>query len=168
MQDAPYSITVVPASLIENLQAYQPEDIWRVIPQITNSNTQQNTSGNPSAYVRGFAITQFTNQAGVTYDGLLHGAGGMFDTVVEDKERVELLSGTSGFLYGNGSVGGVINNVLKRPTATTYSSVTVGDNAGDNGFVHGDFGGPPSKFQDCATICSATASILFIKAATLQ
>ena len=142
IQDAPYSITVVPSSLIENLQAYQPEDVWKVIPQITNSNTLQNTSGNPFAYVRGFAITQFTNQAGVAYDGLLGGAGGMFDTVVEDKERVELLAGTSGFLYGAGSVGGVINNVLKRPTATPYSSVTLGDNAGDNGFVHGDFGGP--------------------------
>ncbi len=98
LQDAPYSITVVPSPMIENLQAYQPEDIWRVIPQITNNNTQQNSSGNPFAYVRGFSITQFTNQAGVTYDGLLGGAGGMFSTVLEDKERVELLSGTSGFL----------------------------------------------------------------------
>ncbi len=142
LQDAPYSITVVPSAFIENLQAYQPEDVWKVIPQITNNNTQQNRTGNPFAYVRGFSITQFTNGSGVVYDGLLGGAGGEFNTVMEDKERVELLSGVSGFLYGTGSVGGVLNNVLKRPTATTYNSVTAGDNAGANGYVHGDFGGP--------------------------
>lgn len=142
IQDAPYSISVVPSALIENLQAYQPEDVYKIIPQITNVIPAQNVSGNPEVFVRGFGITQFTNGAGVTYDGLLGGAGGMFDTTLEDKERVELLSGVSGFLYGTGSVGGVINNVLKRPTATAYYSVTAGDNAGGNGYIHGDFGGP--------------------------
>ncbi len=142
IQDAPYSISVVPASLIENLQAYEPEDIVRVLPQVTNVLTQQNKSGNPFLYVRGFSITQFTNGAGVTYDGMLGGAGGMFNQVLEDKERVELLAGVDGFLYGTNSVGGNLNYVLKRPTATTYNSITAGDNAGANGFVHGDFGGP--------------------------
>lgn len=141
VQDAPYSISVVPSQLIENVQASQPEDVYKLIPQITNVLPQQNISGNPFAYVRGFSITQFTNGAGVAYDGLLGGAGGMFNTVLEDKERVELLSGVSGFLYGTGSVGGVINNVLKRPTEQRYDSVTVGTNSGENGYIHGDFGG---------------------------
>jgi iron complex outermembrane receptor protein len=61
---------------------------------------------------------------------------------LEDKERVEVLSGVDGFLYGTGSVGGNINYVLKRPTAAPYYSVTAGDNAGANGYIHGDFGGP--------------------------
>ncbi len=142
IQDAPYSITVVPHELIDNLQAYQPEQLVKVIPQITNVLPQQNNSGNPFFYVRGFTITQFTNNAGMTYDGLLGGAGGMFDTVLEDKERLELLSGVDGFLYGTGSVGGNLNYVLKRPTVTSYASVTAGDNSGQNGYIHGDFGGP--------------------------
>ena len=142
LQDTPYSVSVVPSSLIENLQAYQPENLVQVLPQVTNVLTQQNSSGNPFLYVRGFSITQFTNNAGVTYDGMLGGAGGMFTNVLEDKERVELLAGADGFLYGTNSVGGNLNYVLKRPTATTYNSITAGDNAGANGFVHGDFGGP--------------------------
>ena len=56
-----------------------------------------------------------------------------------------MLSGADGFLYGTGSVGGNINYVLKRPTATNYSSVTIGDNAGGNSYFHGDFGGPIGK-----------------------
>ena len=142
VQDTPYSISVVPSALIENLQAYSIDDIVKVIPQVTNVIPLQNINGNSFLYIRGFAITQFTNNAGVTYDGMLGGAGGMFYTTLEDKERVEVLAGVDGFLYGTGSVGGNINYVLKRPTATPYFAVTAGDNAGANGFIHGDFGGP--------------------------
>lgn len=141
LQDLPYSITVVPSTLMENIQAYQPEDLFSVVPQITNILPQQNSTGNPFFYLRGFSVTEFTNGAGVTYDGLLN-AGPRLDAVLEDKERAEVLSGVDGFLYGIGSVGGNINYVLKRPTPTLYASVTVGDNDGANGYVHGDFGGP--------------------------
>ena len=118
LQDTPYSITVVPSPLIENLQAYSIDDLVKVIPQVTNAVPLQNINGNSMLYLRGFEITQFTNNSGVTYDGMLGGAGGMFYTSLEDKERVEVLSGVNGFLYGTGSVGGNINYVLKRPTAT--------------------------------------------------
>ncbi len=144
MQDTPYSISVVPAPLIENLQATSLDDIAKVIPQVTNIAPYQNSSGNPFFYLRGFQVTQFTDKAGLTYDGMQGGAGGMFATVLDDKERVEILSGVNGFLYGTGSVGGNINYVLKRPTATPYAAITAGDNAGENGYIHGDFGGPVS------------------------
>ncbi len=142
LQDAPYSMSVVSGELIENLQAYQPEQLVKVIPQITQVNPNQNSGqGNPLFYIRGFAVSQYTNNTGFTYDGL-GGVGGVIDTVLEDKERVEFLSGVDGFLYGIGSVGGNLNYVLKRPTAVSYNSITVGSNAGANGYVHGDFGGP--------------------------
>jgi iron complex outermembrane receptor protein len=142
VQDAPYSLTVIPSQLIENLQAWQPEDLVKVVPQITNVTPIQNLNGNPFFTIRGFKTSQFTNGAGVTYDGLQGGVGGALANTLEDKERVEVLSGVSGFLYGIGGVGGNINYVLKRPTATPYYSLTGGNNAGANGFVHGDFGGP--------------------------
>jgi len=145
LQDLPYSITVVPSTLIQNLQANNPEDLAKVVPQITNVLPQQNNTGNPFFYIRGFSISQFTNGAGVTYDGWLGPTGGQFDTTLEDKEQVEVLSGVDGFLYGIGSVGGNINYVLKRPTETRFASITAGDNEGENGYLHGDFGGPLDK-----------------------
>jgi iron complex outermembrane receptor protein len=35
-----------------------------------------------------------------------------------------------------------VDYVLKRPTPEPYNSITVGDYGGDQGYVHGDFGGP--------------------------
>jgi iron complex outermembrane receptor protein len=114
VQDTPYSISVIPSSLIENLQAYQSENLYNIIPQITNFQPSQNRGGFSIAYIRGFAVSQYVNDAGITYDGML--AAGGTNVTLEDKERVEVLSGVNGFLYGTGSVGGNINYVLKRPT----------------------------------------------------
>ncbi len=139
--DLPYSLTVVPSTLIDNLQAFQPEQINMVIPQVTNALELQNFDGHPWAYVRGFNIAPYTNGAGATYEGMQK-AGGLLFNVLEDKDRIELLAGADGFLYGMGSIGGNFNQVLKRPTIHPYYSITVGDNDGDNGYVHGDFSGP--------------------------
>ena len=143
VQDTPYSISIVPAPLIENLQATTPDDLYKVIPQITNFTPSQNQSAQTSFTVRGYRINPWTNNGlGMAYDGLQGGVGGTNGITLEDKERVEMLSGVSGFLYGTGNVGGLVNYVLKRPTSAPYASVTVGDNAGENGYIHGDFGGP--------------------------
>jgi iron complex outermembrane receptor protein len=64
---------------------------------------------------------------------------------LEDKERVEVLSGVSGFLYGPANVGGTINYVLKRPTAESFTNLKVGGTGGENYYVHFDLGGPVDK-----------------------
>ena len=134
MQDTPYSISVVPAPLIENLQATSLDDIAKVIPQVTNIAPYQNSSGNPFFYLRGFQVTQFTDKAGLTYDGMQGGAGGMFATVLDDKERVQRFSAAlTAFCMGQAASVGTSIAVLKRPTATPYAAITAGDNAGENG-----------------------------------
>ena len=48
------------------------------------------------------------------------------DLSLEPFEQVELLKGLSGFMYGFGAPGGIVNYVLKRPTDDPYRSITVG------------------------------------------
>ncbi|KKB60740.1 hypothetical protein WM40_27445, partial [Robbsia andropogonis] len=45
---------------------------------------------------------------------------------MEAFERVELLKGLSGFMYGFGSPGGIVNYVLKRPTEKRFTTLTAG------------------------------------------
>jgi iron complex outermembrane receptor protein len=42
-----------------------------------------------------------------------------------DKERVEVLKGANALLYGITSPGGIVNFVMKRPTAEAYESISV-------------------------------------------
>lgn len=137
VQDAPYSITVVPAELIQNTQGYTTDNLTKVIPQLTSSFNSQNAfNGSSTFYDRG-------QVAGTLYDGLTGGIGGTNNgNASENMQRVEFLSGVGGFLYGTNFLGGALNYVLKRPTATPLYDMTVGDNAGSNTYIHLDVGGP--------------------------
>ena len=136
IQDTPYSISVVPAQEIENLQISTPDQLFRVDP-LTQSWKQQTFNNWAGVYIRGFNVVE------AAQDGIRDSNGyGMF---LEDKERVEILTGLSGFLYGPANVGGLVNYITKRPTETPLADVTVGDYGGQNYYVHGDFGGPIDK-----------------------
>ncbi|MET4898761.1 TonB-dependent receptor [Sphingomonadaceae bacterium jetA1] len=131
--DTPYSVSVTPRELIQNIQAQSPDDIFKVNPY-TRTMTAQITGWVPMVSIRGFQ----------TYD---RAEGGLrrsthHAAVVEDKERVEVLGGLSGFLYGASSPGGMVNYVYKRPTLDPFHSVTVGNYGGNQYYGHGDFGGP--------------------------
>ena len=134
LQDTPYSISVVSRDLIENLQATTPEQIYRAVPTIQTGELSYRND-EPTVNMRGFQVY-------LPYrDGLFGDYIGL-GTTTEDVERVEVFTGLSGFLYGPGNVGGMINYVSKRPTAERLNRVAVGNNGGGNWYVHGDFGGP--------------------------
>src|SRR5262249_30124711 len=61
---------------------------------------------------------------------------------LEQYERIEVMSGVSGFMYGVDSNAGFLNYVTKRPTAVPYQSVTVAAPDGRSGYAHLDVGGP--------------------------
>lgn len=56
-------------------------------------------------------------------------------------ERVDLLKGSAGFMYGFGSPGGVLNYVTKKPTDTPVRSVSVGYTSNSILSEHIDLGG---------------------------
>jgi len=132
LQDAPYSVTVVPRELLANIQAQSPDDVFRINPT-TQSTTPQITGWAPMVRIRGY------NSYDSAQDGLRRPYS--YASTMEDKERIEVLSGLSGFLYGAAAPGGMVNYVDKRPTQERLASVTLGNYGGGQYYVHGDFGG---------------------------
>lgn len=130
--DTPFSISVLPRELIQNVQAQSPDDLYKLNPS-TRTNVPQSTGWSPMVSIRGFG----------TYDTAEDGLRRPYNhaAVTEDKERVEVLNGLSGFLYGAAAPGGMINYVYKRPTIERLTSVTVGNYGGSQYYLHGDFGG---------------------------
>ena len=133
LKDTPFAVSVMPRELLQNIQAQSPDDVFRLNPS-TRTSTPQITGWSPMVNIRGFA----------TYDSAWDGLRRSYShaTSLEDVERVEILNGLSGFLYGATAPGGMINYVSKRPTADRYNSITMGSYGGEQGYVHGDFGGP--------------------------
>jgi iron complex outermembrane receptor protein len=135
--DTPYSMTVIPHQLIENVQAPSPDPIIQMNP-FSQLNTPTTRGYNVTETIRGFSAMQLfdsSRESLVAYEDL------------EDKDRVEILNGLSGFLNGNAAAstvlpGGTINYILKRPTDTQFTDLTVGEYYNYDPYTHVDVGGP--------------------------
>ena len=104
LQETPYSINVVSESLIENLQATSPDQVYKIIPVIQEAGLKDRSS----ATMRGF--TNF----GVAHNGINDEWSPSFDIVMEQTAQIEVLTGLSGFFYGASNIGGTINYVSKK------------------------------------------------------
>lgn len=130
--DTPYSINVISQELIQNTQALTPDDIYKLNPS-TRSIAAQASGWQPVISIRGF------NTSDSAEDGLRRSSN--YAAVLEDKERIEVLNGLAGFMYGAAAPAGIVNYVYKRPTMERLTNVTVGNYGGGQYYVHGDFGG---------------------------
>ena len=105
--DAPQSINVVPAEVIRQQGVSTLADALRNVPGITLNAGEGGTHGD-LVNLRGFS-------AGDDYfmDGLRD--TGLYDRDTFDYESIEVYKGPASTLFGRGSTGGVINQVLKSP-----------------------------------------------------
>lgn len=134
LQDTPYSMSIVPSDLIQNAFITDMDQIARVNP-VVQLNRSSNYDDTQFPIIRGFS------NFALIMDGMRLSTAPQ-GISLEDVERIEVLSGTSGFLYGSGNVGGVVNYVLKRPTAERLTRLTLGNYGGEQYFGHLDLGGP--------------------------
>lgn len=135
--DTPYSINVMSSALLENAQVSSIDNVYKMNPVIQPWSPTNRAV--PNFIIRGFTIP---NTSGKMQDGL---RSFFLQMPLEDKERIEVLSGVSGFLYGPANVGGTINYVLKKPTAEPFANIKIGGTGGENYFFHLDLGGPVDR-----------------------
>lgn len=63
------------------------------------------------------------------------------DTLIEDIERIEIIRGPAGAVWGTNAVNGVINIITKRATDTQGTLLTAGGGSFEQGFVGARYGG---------------------------
>jgi len=137
LKDLPYSINVTPEQMIENMQATSAAEALRY-----NPSARPQLGGTLSSnyfMIRGFSVSPYGTAGNVMLDGIRVIE---LSEPMEDKAGVEVLNGPASFLYGFTGPGGVINYASKRPTETRLNRVTAGTYGGEQGYIHGDFGGP--------------------------
>lgn len=134
LKDAPYTVTVAPEELMENLQASTVSDALKFTPAVYGGSGNNMVGGGAAFTIRGF--TTNTNESFV--DGLRIYSR----TPIEDKERVEVIEGATSFLFGFANPAGTINYVQKRPTERPMLVVTTGTYGDNQWFTHADAGGP--------------------------
>ncbi len=111
----PVSLSVVSAKDVEQQYVWNIMDVAALVPNLNMAHSGDNRN---VASVRGIATTSY-NQAVATYvDGVSQFSLDTYIPYLQDVERIEVLRGPQGTLYGRNAMGGVINIITRRPTNT--------------------------------------------------
>ncbi|PIE75378.1 MAG: TonB-dependent siderophore receptor [Deltaproteobacteria bacterium] len=122
LQDVPQSVSVIGEIELEEKGMRKIPDLIREIP---NMHIMEGNYLGRSVNFRGLNASVFTNSNPVVIyiDGVPLYDKHIFDASLVDVERVEVLRGPQGTLYGKDAIGGVINIVTKTPENDWHGKV---------------------------------------------
>jgi len=118
LQEAPLSVTVISPLMIEEMGISDLRDISTIAPNVQIKRTAGGT-GSGTFRIRGLAagdlILTADPKSSLYLDGVLvaKSIGSLLDMV--DIQRIEVLRGPQGTLFGRNSNGGAINIISKKP-----------------------------------------------------
>ena len=125
LQDVPIAITAFNAETLERTAATGIQDIAAKAPGVTL--TQFNI-GEPQLYIRGVGSSSDSAASdpsiGVSIDEVSIGRSGASALAFLDIERVEVLRGPQGTLYGRNASGGALNIYTRKPVFQNTGSLT--------------------------------------------
>jgi len=116
LRDIPQSISVIPASVLQDLGSTNVE---RAL-EFAGGVSKQNNFGGLTLYeysVRGFTTSEFY------VDGFSANRGYPSTPDAANIERIEVLKGPAASLYGRGDPGGTVNIVSKKPQPEPFTTV---------------------------------------------
>lgn len=130
LQDVPIAITALTAERVERLGVEDSRDLSGLAPNLTV--TQGTTSNSAAVFsLRGISnggseSFGLDNANGLYIDGVYIGRSGAAALDVMDIERVEVLRGPQGTLFGRNTTGGAIAFISRRPSDTFRARAEVG------------------------------------------
>lgn len=138
INSVPMSIAAISGDALQSMGVTDTASLSRAVPGLAYSDSSY---GTPVYYIRGIgffdtslaakpAVTVYVDEVPLAFPAMTPGA-------VFDLERVEVLKGPQGTLFGQNSTGGAINYVAAKPTA----AFTAGFDAGIGNFDTYEAGG---------------------------
>ncbi|MCB4858116.1 TonB-dependent receptor [Sphingobium sp. PNB] len=124
--DVPVSVTAISAESIARLQANDMSGIQGAVPNVNLVQGRGSTS-NSNFFIRGIgqpdALQTFDPAVGTYVDGVYFSRiqGALVNLF--DVERVEVLRGPQGTLYGKNTIGGAVNIVSRKPSTTDFKAM---------------------------------------------
>lgn len=130
LQDVPVSVTALSAAEIEAKGIGATRDVLPSIPNVTYD--ESFTIGNSFISIRGVAqINNADSPVAIVVDGVPQNNQKQLKMELFDIERIEVLKGPQGALYGRNAIGGALNIVTQRPTNEFKGWVNAGFASGE-------------------------------------
>ncbi|WP_066961381.1 TonB-dependent receptor [Rhizorhabdus dicambivorans] len=117
LQDVPVAITAISNDAFAARSSPNIKDVSKISPGLFY---RGHDVAKPSLYIRGIGTRGFTGEAdpsiGTFIDGVYIGRFGSQVQDLDNVERVEVLKGPQGTLFGRNTIGGALNIVTTAPT----------------------------------------------------
>ena len=118
LQDVSLAVTALPESLLKDSLVGSSEELANLVPSLN-----LNKGANPrqtSFSIRGIGTTSFSSgiepSVSTMLDGVVMGQTGMAFAQLVDMQRVEVLRGPQGTLFGKNASGGLVHFITRDPT----------------------------------------------------
>ncbi|MGF7150426.1 iron complex outermembrane receptor protein [Sphingomonas zeicaulis] len=130
LQDVPVAVSAVSSETIERLAVTGPQDLNRLAPNVKFDGVTGGTAG-LKPFIRGGGITDGAfvtaeSEVAIYVDDVYRArlSASLLDFM--ELERIEVLRGPQGVLYGRNSSAGAVNFITKGPAATFKGNVEAG------------------------------------------
>jgi iron complex outermembrane recepter protein len=143
LQDVPMAISAFNSQQLQDAQVDGMEDLQRMTPNITLTETSGLQAGSVAVFVRGIGNDpQFAQGVGIYVDDVYmnRATGSLLE--VYDVERIEMLKGPQGNLYGRNTIGGALKYISREPTDEIMGDVEFKAGEFDLLQVKGNISGP--------------------------
>ncbi|WP_066664114.1 MULTISPECIES: TonB-dependent receptor [unclassified Sphingomonas] len=118
VQDVPIAVTAVPATLLANAGVEDVRGLEQLAPSLQSSTGQSSATGT-TLYIRGITTAGdnpgFEPAVGVFIDGVFRARAGVAISELPQLERVEVLRGPQGTLFGRNTSAGALSIFTAQP-----------------------------------------------------
>jgi iron complex outermembrane receptor protein len=126
LQNLPVSITALSSRKVEEYRLWNSKDLTAIVPNLFSADPgdRRNVTG-----IRGIATTSYDPAVATYIDGVNQFTLDTYISPLFDIERIEVLRGPQGTLYGRNAMGGVINIITRQPSnkTTGFAEANIGN-----------------------------------------
>lgn len=126
LQQVPFSISTLSARQVQQYRLWNAQELTAIVPNLyaANPGDERNVTS-----IRGITATSYDPAVATYIDGVNQFGLDTYIARLLDVERIEILRGPQGTLYGRNAMGGVINIITKKPSNKTsgFAEVTAGN-----------------------------------------
>jgi len=126
LQRIPASVTVLNAKQVQDFNMWDIKQLTGIVPNLYsgNSGDMRNVTS-----IRGITTTSYDPAVATYIDGVNQFSLDTYIAQLFDVERIEILRGPQGTLYGRNAMGGVINIITKQPSNRVegFAELTAGN-----------------------------------------
>jgi len=126
LQKIPAAVSSIGTRQVKELRLWNISSITAVVPNLYSANSGDNRN---VTSIRGIGTTSYEQAVATYVDGVNQFSLDTYIPNLYDIERIEVLRGPQGTLYGRNAMGGVVNIITRKPSNRTqaYAEASLGN-----------------------------------------